>query len=109
MRKWIALVLMSICISATAGGMKGSEFNDFVGQYRLADGRTLTMTFEGRRQVAEIDGRGRIEVVAISDTTFVAKDGSLQLKFDRWKNGSVTGVVVIWPRDAQASTSLFGA
>ena len=101
MSKLMVALLFAVSVSATAEGMKSNEFNDFVGQYQLDNGRLLTMTFEGRRQIAEIDGMGRIEVVAISNTTFVAKNGSLQLKFDRWKNGNVTGVVVTVPVEAK--------
>lgn len=54
------------------------------------------MKLEGRRKIAEIDGLRRIELLAIGDRGFVASDRSLALAFDRWKNGTVTGVVVTW-------------
>ena len=102
MKKWITAILLTASVSAAAQGMKSNEFNDFRGQYQLDNGRQLTMTSEGKRQIAEIDGIGRVEVVAASDTTFVAKDGSLTLQFERWKNGNVTAVRITNPCNAAA-------
>lgn len=102
MRKWITVILLTASLSAAAQEMKSNEFSDFRGQYQLQDGRLLTMTSEGRRQIAEIDGIGRVEVVAASDTTFVAKDGSLTLQFKRWKNGNVTDVCITSSSDVLA-------
>ncbi len=92
MGKWIMAILLTVSLSAAAQEMTSNEFNDFRGQYQLDGGRLLTMTSEGRRHIADIDGIGRIEVVAASDTAFVAKDGSVTLQFERWKNGNVTAV-----------------
>lgn len=94
MRKWIVLMACSLCLHAGATGMDNGKFADFHGQYQLADGRTLTMRAIARREVAEIDGMEALEVVAISDTTFVARNGKLKLIFERWPNGNVTTVSI---------------
>jgi hypothetical protein len=92
MRRWLAIMLLGVSVQAAAAGMSSNDFVDFRGQYRLTDGRTLTMRTVGRQQIAEIDGLGPIEIIAIDDATFVAKDGGLKLAFRRWGNGTVTAV-----------------
>lgn len=97
MKTWISAILFGLCLQAGAADMGSREFEDFRGQYQLADGRTLTMRSVGRRHVAEIDGIDQtvqVEVVAIDDVTFVARHGTLKLTFERWRNGNVTGVTV---------------
>jgi len=92
MKICMSAMLLGTCLTASAAGMSSNEYDDFRGQYQLADGRVLTMTSFGRRSIAEIDGMGQVEVVAVDDLTFVAKHGHLTLRFARWPNGNVTGV-----------------
>lgn len=94
MRRWLVTLLLEISVQAAAVGMSDNDFADFRGQYQLADGRTLTMRSVGRQQIAEIDGMGPIDIVAVGDATFIAKDRTLKLTFQRWKNGTVTAVTV---------------
>jgi len=94
MKICMGAILLGACLTASAAGMSSTEFDDFRGQYQLADGRVLTMSAFGKRRIAEIDGIGQIEVVAIDDVTFVARHGPLKLTFERWPNGNVTGVSI---------------
>lgn len=92
MKIWTAAILFGVSLQAMAMGGSSQDFADFRGRYQLADGRTLTMTSHGRRQIADIDGIGPVEVVAVDDGTFVARHGDLKLTFERWANGNVTDV-----------------
>ena len=76
--------------------LKAGEFSAVTGQYALADGRTLTVAGTPGHMTAEMEGVPRVELVAASPTSYVARNQRLALSFDQEANGSVTGVVVTW-------------
>lgn len=52
------------------------------GQYLLADGRTVTVTSEGSKLFADLDGK-REELVRVGWSKFVARDTGARLAFNR--------------------------
>lgn len=92
------------------------DLNDFVGQYTLSDGRTLSVTQRRRQLVAAIDGQapamlvpvraaGGVARADVADVAahpnvtsiavvYAAPGAGWQLAFDRRRNGNVAGVVL---------------
>jgi hypothetical protein len=66
------------------------------GEYRLGDGRMLTVAGRTHHVFAEVDGWSRVELVPASATAFVARDARMALDFDETPNGSVSGVVMTY-------------
>lgn len=95
MHKLLAAVLFASAFPAVAGEMSSYEFNDFRGQYSLSDGRALTLAQHGRKFVAQIDGAQEKRIVPVSDSVFVADDGSYRLEFTRYQNGVVSAVRLV--------------
>lgn len=72
-----------------------SELQDFVGQYTLADGRTLSITQRRHHLVAQVDGQAATELTADGPATYVSPSRHLRLAFDQRVNGNVAGVILI--------------
>lgn len=72
-----------------------TSFKDFQGQYELVDGRLLTITQRGRRQIMQLDNQPEVEIVAVGSAAFEAKFGEVGLEFVQYPNGNVPAVRVI--------------
>ena len=72
--------------------MAFDEARDFEGQYSLENGKTLTVSRRGQRLFADVVGDTDVELVAVSQGTFVTKDGKAEVKFQQAANGNVLGV-----------------
>ena len=70
-------------------------FQDFRGQYDLADGRVLTITQRGQRYFMQLDNQPETEIMAVGSAAFEAKVGALRLEFTQYANGNVPAVRVI--------------
>ncbi|MES2152416.1 MAG: hypothetical protein V4508_21775 [Pseudomonadota bacterium] len=78
--------------------LSAADRDDFKGQYDLADGRTLTVSGDARRLLAQLDSQPALEIEALAGAQFVAREGGLRLQFEQHANGSVSGVNVIASR-----------
>jgi hypothetical protein len=90
----LALILggstgMAHAESASAAPASAAEIQ---GQYALADGRLLTITGNGRKIRAQLDGRATTVLVSAGGAVFDAADGSFRLRFEQHQNGNVTAV-----------------
>lgn len=59
-----------------------SEAQRMRGEFRLDDGRVLTVTSKRHRIYAQLDGKTE-ELVPVADNTFVTHDGANRLVFNR--------------------------
>ena len=77
--------------------LPSAQLQDFVGQYQLEDGRTLSITQRRHQLVAQLDGTDAIALVANGPADFVAPGRKMQVMFDQRPNGNVASVTVIAP------------
>jgi len=85
-----------IALPAQPQKLSSSDTDRVVGQYTLANGHTLTVAGRAGHLTAEMEGIPRVELVAASPTSYVARNQRMALTFDAEANGSVSGVVVTW-------------
>lgn len=76
-----------------------AELQDFVGQYTLADGRTLSVTQRRHRLIAQIDGEAAVVLLPAGPARFAAPGQHVALVFDQRSNGNVASVALTWPVD----------
>lgn len=62
--------------------LRWDEVRHMRGAYLLADGRTVTISSEGRILFAELDGR-REELVRVGESRFVTRDTGTDVAFNR--------------------------
>jgi CubicO group peptidase (beta-lactamase class C family) len=68
--------------------------DDYVGEYRLAPGFTLTIRREGDRLFAQGTGQPSLEIFPASETTFFARQVAAEMTFQRDDRGNVTGLLL---------------
>jgi hypothetical protein len=110
--KKIAIVIAALAMSATAfaktpdvpntvtvqgktiqrATVAPEEFRDIGGRYELENGKTLSITQQQNRFYVEVAGMNKTEVVPTSATQFIAKDHSIELKFQTSDSGFSTKV-----------------
>lgn len=64
------------------------------GEFKMSDGRILTVNQKGRAVFAEIEGVPASEMKATGPTRLVSADGRMDLSFKAAANGSVSGVTL---------------
>ena len=64
--------------------LDASHFDDVRGTYLLSNGQRLTLSTEGKRYYALIDGQPRTEIVPVRHDTFVARGSGMRLEFDQF-------------------------
>jgi hypothetical protein len=69
-----------------------AQASELQGHYALADGRTLVVTRQGARVMAELDGHAAAPLQALSATRLLSADGRLALDFEAAANGNVSAV-----------------
>jgi hypothetical protein len=72
------------------------EYEEVSGAYDMANGKTLVMRMAGHRMFAELEGLPKAELVAVSPTTFVAKNRQMKMRFQQEPNGDVSGVTLTY-------------
>ncbi|MFO1337147.1 MAG: hypothetical protein U1F53_02765 [Burkholderiaceae bacterium] len=70
------------------------EYAAMRGEYRLADGRLLSVGGGRTRPVAELDGAAPVRLVAVGPNQYASADGSMVLHFAGRANGNVDAVTV---------------
>lgn len=70
------------------------EFAAMRGEYRLADGRLLTVGGGRTRPVAELGNTGPMPLVAVGPNQYASADGGLVLRFGAHANGNIDAVTV---------------
>ncbi len=81
-----------VSLTAPAQKMALSQFSDFKGSYQLASGEVLHISDANHKFYADIDGRTKVEIVAVGPNTFVGKDDPIRIEFQQFANGSVPSV-----------------
>jgi len=64
------------------------------GEFKMSNGRILTVNQKGRSLVAQMEGMPTGELKAAGPTHLVSTDGKLDLSFKAAANGSVSGVTL---------------
>jgi hypothetical protein len=59
-----------------------AEIDDVVGTYKLDSGATLKVKQERRRLYAELDGRGKTEMVPVGEYRYVSPDQRMTFEFN---------------------------
>lgn len=62
--------------------IKLAEARKVRGIYQLSNGWTLDVTPDWRKVYADINGRGRIEMLALSPDKFISADGNVAMEFN---------------------------
>lgn len=70
------------------------EFAAMRGEYRLADGRLLTVGGGRTRPVAELGSAAPVPLVAVGPHQYASPDGNLVVRFNAHANGNVDAVTV---------------
>ncbi len=70
-------------------------FDRYVGKYQIAPNFILELSRDGDRFLTQATGQASVEIVALSETTFLAASIPAQLRFDRDLEGKVTQVVLL--------------
>ena len=86
------------------------DFDEFKGAYDLANGKTLSLTVQGRRMFAEVDGQEKTEIVAAARNVFIALDEKMKITIEHEWNGDVGGELlwIMQPRSAQSANGFNG-
>jgi CubicO group peptidase (beta-lactamase class C family) len=71
-----------------------SVFDDFLGRYRLAEGRLLRIFSENGTINLQIMGRSRVELLPESETQLFIKDSGIRLSFQRDDTGKVVKLLL---------------
>lgn len=82
--------------------LDASHFDDFRGSYLLSNGQRLTLSAEGKRYYALIDGQPRTEIVPVRHDTFVARSSGMRLEFDQFHGKRRHDVVLTMPAAARS-------
>ncbi len=69
-------------------------FDQYVGEYELAPGFSITIYREGSKFMTRATGQGAIEIFAESETRFFLKVIDAQVEFVKDPDGKVTGMVL---------------
>jgi len=69
-------------------------FIDYVGEYELAPGFTITVTTENDRLIAQGTGQPAVELFPESETKFFLKEVEAQVDFVRDEQGKVTHLIL---------------
>jgi hypothetical protein len=72
------------------------ELTALAGQYDLVNGKTLTLSGNGPKLYAEIDGLAKAELVAAAPDLLVAKNKQIRIDFNQFANGVVGDVSVTY-------------
>lgn len=70
------------------------EFAAQRGEYRLADGRLLSVGGGRTRPVVELGSAGPMPLVAVGPNQYASADGTMVLRFNARANGNVDAVTV---------------
>ena len=70
------------------------EYAAMRGEYRLADGRLLSVGGGRTRPVVELGSAGPMPLVAVGPNQYASADGSMVLHFNARANGNVDAVTV---------------
>lgn len=80
------------------GQVLGSaEFAELRGEYRLADGRRLSIEGVRSRPTVALGDRDAVRLVALGENRFVSVDGAIRLRFNAHANGSIDAVTITLP------------
>jgi hypothetical protein len=74
--------------------MGQAEFHAIRGTYALENGMTLRVYRQQNRLFAEFDNARRLEIVAVSPTTFVAPANGQYFSFQQHSNGIISTVTL---------------
>ncbi|GAB4372990.1 MAG: hypothetical protein Kow0042_16640 [Calditrichia bacterium] len=69
-------------------------YQDYVGEYKLGYGATLTITLEDQRLFAQVTGQPRFEIFPRSETEFFLKVVKADVVFQKNEEGKVTGLIL---------------
>lgn len=69
------------------------DIQEFIGDYQLANGKTLYLTKQGARMYGQIGSLPRHELIATGLRKFDAKDGKLSVHIKYTWDGQITGKV----------------
>jgi hypothetical protein len=84
--------------------MSPDEFYNYMRDYDLANGQTLSVYARGEKVYASVDGALRHELVASAANTFYARDGQLKVNIDLHGEDDASGVLyMIVPQQNLAS------
>lgn len=67
------------------------EFDTVEGTYYLSDGKTMQLSMWGNRMYDKVDGMNKVQLVAASPYTFVARDLRMKIMID--DPGASTGAI----------------
>ncbi|HEY7546928.1 MAG TPA: serine hydrolase [Blastocatellia bacterium] len=76
--------------------------DEYVGEYELAPGRTITITREGDKLMGQATGQSKFELFAESETKFFLKIVDAQVTFGRDSAGKVTHMILHQGADVEA-------
>lgn len=74
------------------------EFDEIKGDYKLSNGKWMTLSMWGQRMYARIDGRPRTQLIAVSPYEFVALNETMKVSIDTWAPRANTAVIVLADR-----------
>src|SRR5215813_5294099 len=66
----------------------------YVGEYQFAPGVSITITHEGEQLFAQLDGQGKLELLAETEKDFFFKVANAQISFVKDDKGQVTQLVL---------------
>jgi hypothetical protein len=80
-----------------SGKVAEGEFASMIGDYRLSDGRLLSVRGARQRPTAELGNAGPVPLLADGSYRLASADGAMILRFNPRANGEVDEVTVSLP------------
>jgi hypothetical protein len=80
-----------------SGKVAEGEFAAMRGDYRLADGRLLSVRGARQRPTAELENAGPVPLLAAGSYRLASADGAMILRFNAHANGDIDEVIVSLP------------
>lgn len=78
----------------TVASIQSKAYDNYVGQYRIASGKTLTMSHDGDCLVLKSEGQMTLEFYPESETNFFCPYLPIRLRFIENSKGDATGLTV---------------
>ena len=81
-------------VARKAIALATSVFDQYVGAYTIATGRTMTISRDGEKFLTQVTGQGPVEIFAESEGMFFAVVVDAQIRFEKGADGTVSQLML---------------